>query len=79
MESSMHKATTPPKQTALDAFMAKKTKIDAQLAKLQALSVDHFNTNPDTIYWGHVGDIARYADLLRQITDAAFNEGEHAR
>lgn len=74
----MHKATTPPKQTALDAFMAKKAEIDVQLERLQALSADHFNTNSDSIHWGHVGDISRYANLLRQITDAAFSEGEHA-
>ncbi len=65
-------------QTALDAFMARKTEIDAQLARLQALSDEHFNLSPGSIHWGHVGDLTRYTELLRQITDAAFNEGEHA-
>jgi len=65
-------------QTALDAFMARKAEIDAQLARLQALSDEHFNLSPDSIHWGHVGDLTRYAELLRQITDAAFKEGEHA-
>ena len=28
--------------------------------------------------WGHVGSLRDYASLLREITDSAFNEGEHA-
>jgi len=71
----MHKPQ--PRQTALDAFMARKTEIDALLARLQALSDEHFNLSPDSIHWGHVGDLSHYAKLLRQITDAAFKEGEH--
>ena len=51
-------------QTALDAFMARKAEIDAQLARLQALSDEHFNLSPDSIHWGHVGDLTRYAELL---------------
>lgn len=65
-------------QTALDTFMSRKAEIDTQLARLQALSDEHFNLSPDGIHWGHVGDLGRYADLLKQITDAAFKEGEHA-
>lgn len=74
----MRKSQTQSPQTALDAFMARKAEIDAQLARLQALSDEHFNLSPDSIHWGHVGDLSRYADLLKQITDAAFKEGEHA-
>ena len=43
-----------------------------------ALSDDHFETHPDEINWGHVGTLNHYASLLRQITDSAFKEGEHA-
>ena len=35
-------------------------------------------THPDEIHWGHVGTLKHYAGLLRQITDSAFKEGEHA-
>jgi hypothetical protein len=35
-------------------------------------------THPDEINWGHVGSLNHYASLLRQITDSAFKEGEHA-
>ena len=63
---------------ALDAFIAAKTEIDAMLARLQALSDDHFETSPDEINWGHVGTLNHYRAKLREITDMAFREGEHA-
>ena len=63
---------------ALDAFIATKFQIDAMLARLTALSADHFRTSPDEINWGHVGTLNHYASLLRQITDSAFKEDEHA-
>lgn len=63
---------------ALDAFLAAKAEIDTMLARLQALSDEHFETRPDEIHWGHVGNLTHYASLLRQITDSAFREGEHA-
>lgn len=63
---------------ALDAFMTTKFQIDAMLARLTALSEDHFEIHPDEINWGDVGTLNHYASLLRQITDSAFKEGEHA-
>ena len=63
---------------ALDAFMATKAQIDVMLERLKALSDDHFETHPDEINWGHVGTLNHYANLLRQIIDVAFKEGEHA-
>lgn len=66
------------KRNALDAFLARKSEIDTALERLQALSNDHFNAHPDEINWGHVGDLSHYAELLKQITDSAFKEGEHA-
>ena len=66
------------KQTAPDAFIACKAEIDTRLERLKALSNEHFGMSPDDINWGHVGALARYAELLKRITDAAFKEGEHA-
>ncbi len=63
---------------ALDAFMITKFQIDTMLERLKALSDDHFEAHPDEINWGHVGTLNHYASLLRQITDSAFKEGEHA-
>ena len=70
--------TTTRKHPPLDAFIAKKAKIDAMLARLQGLSENHFNYTPDEIQWGHVGTLEHYTELLRRITDAAFKEGEYA-
>ena len=63
---------------ALDTFLARKVEIDTALERLKSLSDNHFNAHPDEINWGHVGDLGHYAELLKQITDAAFQEGEHA-
>jgi hypothetical protein len=57
---------------------ARKAEIDERLARLQALSDDHFEVHPDEVTWSDVADLARHAELLQQITDIAFNEGEHA-
>ena len=69
---------TAEKQTALDAFMARKLEIDRMLERLTALSDDHFDVGPDEVHWGHVGTLAHYAELLKRITDSAFKEGEYA-
>jgi hypothetical protein len=69
---------TSTQEKALAAFVAKKAEIDAMLARLQSLSDDHFDVGPDEVTWSHVDHVAHYANLLRQITDMAFGEGEHA-
>ncbi|MCA3451676.1 MAG: hypothetical protein INF92_15210 [Rhodobacter sp.] len=63
---------------ALDAFLAAKFEIDAMLARLAALSADHFNFDPEAVNWGSVGSIGSVASDLRKITDFLFGEGEHA-
>ena len=64
--------------TALDAFLAAKSEIDALLKRLAALSAAHFKTHPDEIDWGHVGTLNHICARLRDITDSAFHEGEYA-
>ncbi len=64
--------------TALNAFIARKAEIDAMLERIAALSSGHFNVPPEAVHWGHVGTLGHYASLLRQLTDSAFGEGEHA-
>jgi len=66
------------KEAALGAFIGKKGEIDEMLARLQALSDDHFETHPDEVSWAMVGTLDHYASLLKRITDSAFGEGEHA-
>ena len=63
---------------ALSAFMTRKAEIDTMLARLQALSDEHFEASPDEIHWGHVGDLADISKNLREICDRAFQEGEYA-
>jgi len=63
---------------ALSVFIAKKAEIDTMLARLTTLSADHFNADPDTLHWGHVGNLEFYAGLRKRVTDSAFHEGEHA-
>jgi hypothetical protein len=70
--------STAKKQTAIDAFMARKLEIDTMLERLMTLSDEHFDVGPDDVNWGHVGTLAHYAELLKRITDSAFKEGEHA-
>ena len=42
---------------AIAAFISRKSEIDTMLARLATLSADHFNTDLDTLHWGHVGDL----------------------
>jgi len=63
---------------ALAAFLTRKAEIDSMLARLQGLSDEHFEANPDEIHWGHVGDLADISKNLREICDRAFQEGEYA-
>jgi len=80
IEALMRSPTTETdmRRAALDAYIAKKIEIDTMLARLKALSDDHFNVAPDAVTWGDVGTLAHYAELLKRITDSAFKEGEHA-
>jgi hypothetical protein len=78
MSPRTQKQIAKSKEEALAAFVCRKAEIDEMLARLQALSDDHFNYSPDDIDWGHVGTLGYYAELLKRVTDSAFNEGEHA-
>jgi hypothetical protein len=69
---------TKSNEDALAVFISRKGEIDQMLARLQALSNDHFGWSPDEISWAQVGSLGHYAELLKRITDSAFNEGDHA-
>ena len=66
------------REAALAAFIGKKAEIDEMLARLQALSDDHFGFDPEAVNWGAVGSIDHVASDLREITDFLFGEGEYA-
>ena len=78
MSPKLQSQLAKSKEEALAAFVSKKAEIDAMLTRLQALSDDHFGYSPDEITWSHAEGLAHYAELLKRITDQAFNEGEHA-
>jgi hypothetical protein len=78
MSPKMHRQIARSREQELAAFVTKKAEIDAMLARLQALSDDHFGYGSDDVTWSHVGTLEHYAELLKRITDSAFNEGEHA-
>ncbi len=78
MSRSTRKTSHKSNDDALAAFVSKKAEIDTMLARLQSLSDDHFGWAPDEINWGHLGTLGHYAELLKRITDSAFNDGEHA-
>ena len=67
-----------PNEAALAAFIAKKGEIDAMLARLQAFSEDHFGADPERLNWADIGSLEYQASLLKQISDFAFGESEHA-
>jgi hypothetical protein len=78
MSTRTQRQITRSNKDALAAFVQKKADIDAMLTRLQALSDDHFGVAPDEVTWGDVGSLEHHAELLKRITDMAFNEGEHA-
>ena len=48
------------------------------LQRLTEFSADHFGVEPDEVDWGHVGTLSHHAQLLRELSDSAFQEGEYA-
>jgi hypothetical protein len=78
MSTRLRKQIIRSNEDALAAFVSRKSEIDTMLVRLQALSADHFGYGPDEVTRAHVGTLEHYADLLKRITDVAFNEGEHA-
>ena len=63
---------------ALAAFVVCKSEIDAILARLARLSAEHFDRMPGDITWADVGTVSSYLEGVRRVSDAAFDEGEHA-
>lgn len=74
----MSKKTTNH-ENAQSAFIAKKAEIDVILSRLQKLSADHFEVDPDKVDWGDVGTIAHVLDYLQEANDFIFHEGEYER
>lgn len=54
--------TTQP--TALDTYLQRLPMILDKVEALRRLVDDHFGHDPDTIHWGHVGDLGRLDQAL---------------
>ena len=52
---------------AIDAYLQHITTIRRQLEALQRHADDHFGYDPDAIHWGHVGDLTRIENGLREV------------
>jgi hypothetical protein len=78
MSMTNRKQIARSREEALAAFVSKKAEIDAVLERIKALTDDHFNYSPDDITWDHVGTLGYYTEMLKRVTDKAFNEGECA-
>ncbi|MBO9457008.1 hypothetical protein J7376_16415 [Paracoccus sp. R12_1] len=74
----MTRNTTRSNDAALAAFIAKKAEIDAMLARLQGFSDDHSGIDTERLNWSDLGSLEYQAHLLKQISDFAFGEREHA-
>ena len=79
MTAMTNRRTSAPNDKVLGSFLAAKRQIDQMLTRIQTLSDDHFDTDPDAVHWGDVGTLNHYSSLLRQISDIAFSEGECAK
>ena len=59
---------------AINEFLAYKTKIDAKIAQLKALSDEFFEASPEDLDWQDVGDLERINTLLTQACSVAFGD-----
>lgn len=64
------------KTHALPAFIAHMAAFDSLVAELQAMSADHFGADPETLNWGHVGELADRVAKLQVVADAYHRRGE---
>ena len=58
-------------ETAIEAYLKAMQEIDRQIVALQdkaayLKAAEHFGSPPDEVSWGHVGDLKRLINLLRQ-------------
>jgi hypothetical protein len=77
---------TQAKPTALQAYMAAYAEALALVERIHEAIANHdISPDPDSIHWGHVGDIwGHVGDIvearrqLQAISDSLFAEGEYA-
>lgn len=50
--------------TAIDTYLQRLPLILDKIDALRQLAGDHFGHDPDTLHWGHVGDLGRVDQAL---------------
>lgn len=66
--------TTQP--NALDTYLQRLPMIRDKIDALRQLAADHFGHDPDTIHWGHVGDLGRVDQALDDLLAILDGEAE---
>ena len=79
MIARTRKKNTRSNEDALAAFVQRKAEIDAMLSRLQALSDEHFGVAPTRSPGAMSAPSGYYAELLKRVTDSAFQRGRARR
>ena len=58
---------TKTNEKALDEFMRTVGEIRTTLEAITEANDEHYDLSPDEIHWGHVGDVQRTLDGLKEI------------
>jgi hypothetical protein len=58
-----------PNEQAQDAFIASLAKSAMLAERIQETLNNHLGVNPDTLNWGHVGNIQHVQELLEEIAE----------
>ena len=58
---------TKTNEKALDEFMRSVAEIRTTLEAIEEANDEHYDLSPDEIHWGHVGDVQRTLDGLKEI------------
>ncbi len=62
----MNTRTALKNQDAINAYMNRKDEIAALLSTMQNENEARADAIPDSIHWGHVGDLGRIIQLLKE-------------
>jgi hypothetical protein len=66
-------------RTVLDAYMAHHAAALELVERIaDAIASHDVSPDPESVNWGHVGDIAQTRRELQAISDRLFSEGEYA-
>lgn len=60
----------PRIQTTASRFLERLGEVRRMVRALDLAAQDHYGVDPDTLNWGHVGDMGRIADQLQAIFDS---------